>query len=45
MGSSKSNRTPEEQQIIDVVAERKGLDWAEDHEELILTQARLVGVL
>lgn len=38
-----SERTPEEQQILDSVAERKGEEWAEEHAELILAQARLVG--
>jgi hypothetical protein len=31
--------------VIDTVAERKGEEWAEKHSELILLQARQVGVL
>ena len=45
MNEGKRHRTPEEQQIIDQVAERKGREYAEEHAELILTQARLVGVI
>lgn len=32
-----------ERQLIRAVAERKGRAWADDHAELILAQARLVG--
>ena len=45
MNGEKRNRTAEEQQIIDQVAERKGREYAEEHAELILAQARLVGVI
>lgn len=34
---------PEAQEIIDSVAGRQGQEWAENHSELILAQARLVG--
>ncbi|WP_435334759.1 hypothetical protein [Haloarchaeobius sp. TZWWS8] len=45
MTDDKQKRTPEEQQIIDKVAERKGEEYAEDHAKLILLQARRVGAL
>ncbi len=35
--------TQEEQRVIERVAESHGREWAEEHEELILAQARLVG--
>ncbi|WP_336024526.1 hypothetical protein [Halobellus salinisoli] len=38
-----SNRTPEEQAVINKVAERKGEEWAEEHAGLIIAQAQLVG--
>lgn len=38
-------RTVDEQRIIDSVGETRGAEWAERHAELILAQARLVGVL
>lgn len=38
-------RTPEEQAIIDQVAEWRGKEWAERHAELILEQARQIGEL
>lgn len=38
-------RSPEEKRIIDIVADRKGEEWAEKHSELILAQASLVGEL
>jgi len=38
-----SNRTPKEQGVINKVAERKGEEWAEEHAELIIAQAQLVG--
>jgi len=41
----KQKRTPEEQSVIDVVARRKGADWAERHAHLILEQARAIGDL
>jgi hypothetical protein len=38
-------RTAEEQAIIDEMTEFRGEEWVAEHEELILTQARLVGEL
>jgi len=38
-----SNRTEEEQRVIDWMAERRGEEWAEEHSELIIAQAELVG--
>jgi len=38
-------RSPEEQKIINQVAEEEGKEWAEKHANLILTQARLVGAV
>ena len=40
-----SQRTPEEQAILDGMIEERGEEWVAEHEELILTQARLVGEL
>jgi hypothetical protein len=34
-----------EEEILDLVRERNGDDWVEEHRELILAQARLVGEL
>ncbi|MGQ5515954.1 hypothetical protein [Halococcus saccharolyticus] len=45
MSGNKPGRTPEEQRVIDWVAEDKSEKWAEEHAELILAQARLVGEL
>ncbi len=45
MSETRQNRTLEEQRAIGWVAERKGEEWAEEHAELILAQARLVGEL
>lgn len=45
MADESTERTPEEQRIIDSVAEGRGEEWAEEHAELILTQARLIGDL
>jgi len=42
---NRSSRTSKEQTVIDTVAERKGEEWAEKHSELILLQARRVGLL
>jgi hypothetical protein len=39
------NRTPAEQRGVQDVAETYGEEWAEEHAELILAQARLVGEL
>ena len=38
-------RTANEQRILDVVAEERGEEYAEENAELILAQARLVGDL
>jgi len=38
-------RSPEEQEIIDQMAEERDEEWAEKHANLILTQARLVGAI
>jgi hypothetical protein len=40
-----SHRTPEEQAILDEMAEFRDPDWVDEHEALILAQARLVGEL
>lgn len=40
-----SGLDPDEQAIVDKVAERKGREYAEKHVEGILAQARLVGDL
>lgn len=45
MGENNSDRPPAEQEIIDMVAERKGHEYAEEHAELILLQAKRVGEL
>jgi hypothetical protein len=37
--------TPEEQEIVDLVARRNGRKWAEEHAALILDQARAIGEL
>jgi len=42
---SEPKRTPEEQQVIDVVARRRGREFAEKNAELALDQARSIGVL
>lgn len=39
------DRSEHEQKIIEGVAAWKGEDWAENHAEMILAQARLVGEL
>jgi hypothetical protein len=38
-------RTREEQQVIDLVAQTEGAEWAESHAALILAQARAIGNL
>ena len=38
-------RSPEEKQILETVKERKGEEWVAEYEELILLQAKRVGVL
>lgn len=40
-----AERTPQEQAILNEMAELRGEEWVAEHEELILTQARLVGEL
>lgn len=40
-----SDRTPEEQAILDDMKLYRDDAWVAEHEELILTQARLVGEL
>lgn len=45
MNESGTDRTPEEQHVIDVVAERKGTEYAERHAKLILLDARRVGII
>lgn len=45
MREADPERTPEEQAIIDEIAESRGEEFAEEHDELILHQARLVGEL
>lgn len=36
-------RTEREQEILDAVAERKDEAWVEEHEEMLLAQARKIG--
>lgn len=43
--SDEPERTPAEQSVLDEIAESRGEAFAEEHDELILTQARLVGDL
>ena len=38
-------RTPEEKQILEVMKERKDEEWVYEHAELILAQAKQVGIL
>lgn len=38
-------RTPAERRLLDRMTEQRDPEWVEDHAELILTQARLVGHL
>lgn len=38
-------RSPEEEAILDEVAERTGTEWAERHAQHIINQAELVGDL
>ena len=45
MSDDAQDRPPEEQQIIDEIAETHGREWAEEHEELILKQAQYVGAV
>lgn len=45
MVESTDDRTDAEQEMIDSVAELRGEEWAEEHAELILDQAQMVGEL
>jgi hypothetical protein len=45
MATPNPDRTPEEQEIIDLVARDHGKEWAEAHAQLILDQARSLGKL
>lgn len=45
MSEDDPERTPEEQAVIDDIAESRGEVFAQEHDELILDQARLVGEL
>lgn len=45
MSEKEPERTPEEQCVIDEIEESRGEEFAEEHDELILAQARLVGDL
>lgn len=44
-GDTPRERSPAEEAILEQVAERKGWDWVEEHEQHVLNQARLVGEL
>jgi hypothetical protein len=41
----KTVRTPEEQEILDLVAQGEGREWTEAHAESILDEARDIGHL
>lgn len=43
--SDEPERTREEQAVVDQIAESRGEEFAAEHDELILAQARLVGDL
>lgn len=45
MSEDDPERTPEEQAVIDEIADSRGEEFVEEHDELILDQARLVGEL
>lgn len=45
MSEEKQERTSVEQAVIDQIAEQRGEEFAEEHDELILAQARLIGDL
>lgn len=45
MGDDEPMRTAEEQQVIEQIAESRGEEFTDKHEELILAQTRLVGEL
>lgn len=39
----KKKLTPRGQQILEKTVERKGEEWVEEHKDLILAQAKMVG--
>lgn len=43
--TNRADRTPEEPDAIDTVAERKGQEYAEEHAPLILLDARRIGLI
>lgn len=43
MTENEGDRTPEEQRVLDGMAEKRGKEFVEENKELILAQARLVG--
>lgn len=45
MTENDRDRTPEEQRILNEMAEQRGEEFVEENEELILAQARLIGNL
>lgn len=45
MNEDETERTLEEQEVIDEIAESRSEEFAEEHDELILAQARLIGDL
>jgi len=45
MTETPSERSADEQRILDLMCEDRDPEWVEDNAELILTQARLVGEL
>lgn len=45
MTEDNHERAPEEQAVIDTVAERKGRKYAEEHAQLILLDARRIGLI
>lgn len=45
MSEEEPDRMPEEQEVIDQITESRGEEFADEHEELILAQARLIGDL
>lgn len=42
---SGDERTPEERAILDEVADERGEEFVDEHAQLIIDQAKLVGVL
>lgn len=45
MCEKQPERTPEEQEVLNQIAESRGEEFAEEHDELILAQARLIADL